>query len=344
MLDKESLKKFAEELSVEYAQKIGKHSDDAAYAASALQDLKLQVIRRAADLAGFDASSSSGMDLLWNAAHNMPDFSPDIFSSRRMSAISLGCAVLLGWLLGGVCSGLLGLVNMGGDILRPLAIFMAVWLQDYFAVNASARKYFLKIFGWTALAGIAARVCAGILRFGAGLRAIFPLGAARPGIFRAFWLALGLCVIFVLFSGKRGKADKELCQKALAAEIESRLVLLCLFFEEIADRENHLQALLADAGDASAVCRIKDCELAHAVMELMDFLTESQKSFLLRKLQKLGFKPVPVENNKFVWNGERDGKLYETVGLVKDGDVCLVLVRPAEYDGIVKKGLVQRLD
>lgn len=314
-------------------------------AAGILQDLKGAIVREAVELAGLDADADIGdlPALEWEFARNMPDFELGGAYAKSLSGWSLACAVLLGWLIGGVVSGLLGLLNLGGDILRAAAIFGAVWLEQYLAVSDVARNRLLKACGWLALGGVAARLAAGAIRFGAAWRTAF-LGASRPGLLKGAWLGLGLVFIFVFLARKKGAPDRQTLKLALQKQIRERL-------------QNALQALLlikscadelgackknAAAGNAMGGCPQKSCALAEGVLAVLDSLESGTRQFLGEKLAAMGYAPYNGANDGvFVWDAATHGDLYDVLGFVKDGDMCLELKKPIVREGVTRKGLAQ---
>lgn len=336
----ERLKEAANELVDVTAALVAAQAHDAAGIRTVLKDLKLRVAEKGAALADFAADNPDAFDVVWKCGEAMPDFQLQTSGERRMSAVSLASAVLLGWLAGGLLSGLLNLLNLGGDILRAAAIFLTVWLSDYLGANARARTKLLKIFGWTVLGGIATRFAAGIMRLGAGWRSLLPAGM-KPGFFRSAWLLLGIAVIFVFFSGKQVKPGKSFDRAALREELVQRLRFLTAIFSILKTWRGELARKTAAIEDASGNTA-SQAALLNAILEIMPSLPENPRAFLEEKLEKAGIRQQGPEESFFIWDPERDSGLYEVLGIIGQGDKCIAIRRPVEKDGAIVKGLAQR--
>lgn len=339
--EKGELKDIADSLAANVFTALQTSRDDPAGCKVILNDLKMQLSKKAASLSGLDPALPDNLDLIWKVSHALPPFTLKYDQGRRMSALSLAMAISFGWIAGGLVSGFLNFFYLGGEILRPVAIFLFVWLADYLSVNDSSRKRFLKIFGWSALAGIASRIAAGIFRFGSGWRAFLP-GVAKPGFFRSLWLMLGLAVIFIFFSGKRTSQTIFLDKDALASEIQGRLNILCLLFEEI-NKANSRVALELQAGKDNRAALEAQTDLNKVIVDILDSLPPPQREFLGQKLELAGIRDLEV-HNEFVWRESTDRQLYDGLGMVSDGDRVAVIRKPVEQRGRIEKGLVQRID
>lgn len=342
MEQEERLKEAANELVDVTAALVAAQAHDAAGIQTVLKDLKLRVADKAAALADFATDKPDNMDAVWKCGEAMPDFQLHTNGERRMSAISLASAVILGWLVGGVFSGLLNFFNMGGDVLRAAAIFVAVWLSDYLGANAAARTKLLRIFGWTVLGGIATRFAAGVMRLGAGWRSFLP-GGMKPGFFRSAWLILGIAVIFVFFSGKEVKPGKAFDRNDLRQVIIGRLRFLIAVFSLLKSWQAEIARKAADLDDANDNSA-SQAALLDALLQILPSLPQNSRAFLQEKLEKAGIRQQGPEESFFVWQPERDSELYEVLGLVQKGDKCVAVRRPVDKDGVLIKGLAQRVD
>lgn len=335
------MESIASDLACGATKTIESSSEDSALTQMALQDLKMEIVRRGAELA--DATTDANIVdlpcLQWELAHNMPDFELDEACSSRLSAWSLGSAVLLGWVIGGILSAFLGLLSLGGDILRAGAIFGAVWLEEYLATNSGARNRLLKICGWMALAGFASRLGAGVFRSVAGWRtAIF--GSTRPGLLKGIWLCVGVAVIFVFFAHRQGKPDRSRLKNALTQQILQRLQGARQIFMRLKACADELARISATAKDG--LCPRNDCALAAGVLGILDSLDTNTRLFLTDKLSAMGYESYGKEAI-FIWDGKTHGPLYETLGIIHDGDKCLVLKKPVVREGNITKGLAQSM-
>lgn len=336
------LEEAANELMDVTAALVAAQGHDAAGIQTVLKDLKLRVAEKAAGISGFAADTPDVQDIVWKCGEAMPDFQLPASGERRMSTVSLASAVLFGWLVGGLLSGLLNFFNLGGDILRALAIFASVWFSDYIGANARARTRLLKIFGWTALGAAAARIASGITRVGTAWRSLLP-GGIKPGIFRSAWLLLGLAVIFVFFSGKKIAPVKSFDRNALRLELVQRLrFLMAVFsiFKEWRQEMARKAAALADSDDKAA----GGAALLDAVIQVLPGLPPNPRAYLEGKLEKIGIRPQDSEDSFFVWDPERDSRLYDVLGIVNAGDKCVAIRGAVEKDGSIVKGLAQRID
>lgn len=337
---------FAEEVCKEIAKEplaVEKHL-------RLLDDLKMNVARAGASLAEGDRllPIAEKKELVWNIAQKLPDFDTQGLYQKRTSLQSLAASVLLGWFLGGIASALLNLIGMGGDILRVFAIFAAIWLNEYFVANPRARRIALSIFGLGALARFATMLAAGAVRFsgfsGFG-RLVF--GAARPNIFKAAWLMFGAFFLLIFFARKITAIDIVSFREELRTQIEQRLKLASFILKEIGERDKALLECRrgADADAGSPFCPKKTCQLAAGVLETLDSLSPDMRRFFRGKLAAVGFIPQSAteDADEFVWNSARDAALYNTVGLIHDGDRCLILKRPYQVDGKIVKGDAQRI-
>lgn len=335
---KERAAEAANKIAGEVAAAFRADPKDYAAHREALQDLKLTTARAAADLAGAAPDDA----LVWKLAADLPDYSDKSLYQARSSLVSLACAIFIGWILGGFVATLLGFLGLGGEILRPCAILACVWLEEYLAVNPSARKIMLAVLGLGALGRFAAALASGLVRFGSIRSLIFGAGP-RPNIFKTAWLWFGATLLLVFFSRKSTGLDIASFQRDLAAQICGRLTLLRFVFRELQKRDDEIAAMTAQgrSGDSGA-CPKKDCPLAKAALSLLDSLGPDQAAWLADALRQAGYEPKGGDSGYLIWNDETAGE-YEPVGLVKNGDRCLILKRPYEKDGELVPGRAQRL-
>lgn len=346
-MDQDKIKETASVLAEKAATAILQSKDDPGSVQRILVDLKREVIEAAAALAGADfyRNITEPEVLVWEISKNEPDFTISSNATARLSIISLAAAVFLGWLAGGLISGILGFFSLGGDILRALTIFAFIWLEDYLASTPDARHKFLKYAGWLSLAGLAARLGAGLARFGSGLRGLI-FGGVKPGFFKGVWLIIGAFFIFIFFSKRKAQPDLSAVKSLLLTQIEQRLSLFYLVFEKLSALGQSLRSLQQTETQNEAYCPRKECVLAQALYAIMPTLSPEQQKFAQDRLRIAGYAPESGEafGKTIFWNQQEHGKLYRTLGFVKDGDKCIVLKQPVIKDKEIIKGLVQTLN
>lgn len=314
--------------------------DDIAAHKQRLLDLKYSICRRAAEAQDADPDSP----LVWNLADNLPDFAVDTLYQTRASFLSLAVAVFLGWLAGGLLATLLGFLGLGGEIWRPLAIFGALWLEQYLGCNPRARRILLAVLGLGALGRFAAALASGMVRFSGvgGIRQLVFGAGTKPGIFRAAWLWFGAFFLYVFFAKKITGLDLDGFEENLERQIGQRYELADMVLEDV----NAARAALATAtngGNSGVYCPRSDCVLAQAAVSLLDSLDSDKRRYLTSSLARAGHAVKDADQDRLIWDQDAYGDLYEPVGLVRDGDPCLILSRPYEDAGKPVKGRVQRL-
>lgn len=334
------IKNFAEEQAGTIVSAIRQSPDDIALRQAALDDLKVLLCRRAAEAAHANPEET----LLWGIAHELPGFNTAPLYHARASLLSLTSAVLLGWFLGGILSTLLGFLSLGGEILRPCAIIATLWLEDYLGANAKARRIFLTVLGLGALGRFAVAITGGVARIASlgGMRQLI-FGAGRaPNIFKAAWLWFGAIFLYVFFAKKTTALDLASFKASLEEEIMAKYDLLLLFFQELASRDSRIAR--QNGEETSVGSNLKaDSPLVEAAISLLDTLPTDQRKFLTSALTLSGIDIKDQDREFLYWDTERDSPLYQPIGLVKDGDKCLILERPREGDGRTIRGRVQRV-
>lgn len=274
-------------------------------------------------------------DLAPALACELPPFSTDSLYEKRQNLLAMAGMTLLGWFLGGALSGLLSLVGMGGDILRVGGVFAMFWLSEYLSANPKARKIILAVMGLSGLTRMATSALGGFIGITGIRQAIFGLGRL-PNIFKTSWLFLGSFFVFVFMAKKVDGLNLAAFGDSLRDQVEDRLKLVYFVFGEIAARDGNSQGVPKGTCD-------KSCPLAEEVMSMLDGLEPDKKAHLLQALRLCGFEPH--DDGKFlVWDDAAYRDLYEPVGLVKNGDRCLVLSRPIKKDGKTIRGRVQRMN
>ncbi len=124
-------------------------------------------------------------------------------------------------------------------------------------------------------------------------------------------------------------------EESLKEQIAERLKLVYFVFSEIS-------AASGVENSGRSACG-KSCPLAEEVMSMLDGLPPQKTAHLLQALRLCGFEPHDA-GKWLVWDEAEHRDLYEPVGLVKNGDRCLVFSRPLTKDGKTIRGRVQRMD
>lgn len=312
---------------------------DSAKLQSELYDLRLATARAGAELINFQADP----DLVLALANALPEYTSESLYQSRSSLLSLGVAVFLGWLLGGFLDTLLNLAGLGGEILRPAAILGAIWLEEYLGINPRARRIMLTVLGLGALGRLAASLAAGVVRFSSLGSLIFRQGA-KPGFFKSAWLWLGAIFLYVFFARKTTGLNIIGFREDLLTQINQRLKLTCLVLQIIKDKTSELDKIKDQLARApkSDLCPKTDCQLALATLSMLNSFTPDQRRYLSDCLTLAGYAPKGQDSGYLVWNQVEYGDLYEPLGLIKDGDRCLVLQAPYQEGKEIIKGVVQR--
>lgn len=342
--------RLAFQLAGETVDSFSKFPDNLTLHQQTLIDLKQKVIDLAASLDnGIGLAALPGREeLLWSFAAHMPDFDTASLYQKRASLLSIAAAVLIGWLFGGLLSALLSLAGLGGDILRPLAVFGCIWLEEWMSSNPKARRVALTAMGMGGLVRFASLAVNGMFRFtsfSAMRQAVF--GAARPNIFKGAWLMAGALMTLLFLSKKITGMDLPAFRQSLQTQIEQRLRFLYFILKELDARDELLKkaSLENPAADDGGPCPRGSCSLAEAVMDVMGSLDASAAKYLRSELEAAGFSPRDAIKGQeyFVWNSEIHSPLYETVGIVRNGDRCRVLKAPYTVDGKTVRGHAQRV-
>ncbi|MEG6503126.1 adenosine deaminase, partial [Desulfovibrio sp. 1214_IL3152] len=136
-------------LADETLEKIASFPGDYAQHRQLLSDLKEDLVARCA---AKSADADIPEELRWSLARDMPDFSTDALYVKRYSLLSMAGIVFLGFFAGGLLSGLLGLIDMGGGILRVATVLGMLYGAEYLAGNPKARTRMLGFLGLGTLA------------------------------------------------------------------------------------------------------------------------------------------------------------------------------------------------
>lgn len=314
-------------------------ANDVARQNEVLYDLRLETVRQAAELVRAEPDENELRDL----AQALPAYDIASLYQTRASLLSLGSAVVVGWLLGGFLATVLGLFKLGGDILRPCAIFACLWGEEYFSVNPRARRIALAALGLGGLGRLAAALAAGAVRiasFGSIRQLIF--GALpRPNIFKCLWLWAGAIFLCIFFARRETSLNFPALKQSLVRQIEERLRFCALVLSELAKLRKEAATATDAAAGANGRCPRQDCELAQAALSLLDTLDADKSAWLAGILARVGYEPK--EGGRIIWDSAIHAGLYEPLGLIRDGDECLVLKRPYLVNGRVTRGQAQRL-
>lgn len=325
----------------EVAAAFEKQPRDYAAQKECLYDLRQTTARAAAELSGVRVSE----EVVWQLSKDLPAYDASALYQPRASIIALASAVALGWIMGGLLSTLLGLIGLGGEIIRPALIVVFLWLEEFFGANPRARKVMLTVLGLGALGRFAAALASGFVRIaslGSIRQLIFGAGMRR-GFFKSIWLWLGSIFLLIFFSRRSSGMDLRAFKESLTQQISQRLRLLILVFRELGEYSARLARLEATDSQDSPFCPKKDCALASAALSLLDQLKPDQAAWLTAALGRAGFEVHEPASRYLIWDSGKNSAEYDTVGLVRDGDNCLIL-RPAwTVNGVINKGLVQRV-
>lgn len=333
-------------LAKEVAQAIASNPRDYSGHLQKLSELKSAIVQTAAQSVSQAPETTYGRDeFLWRLAQDLPPFDTSSLYQKRASLCAILAAVLIGWLAGGLVSTLFDFVGLGGEILRPLMIFLAFWLEEYLCVNPRARKILLTVLGFAGLARFASLAVNGFFRFttlGALRSAIFGT-AAKPGFFRLTWMFFGAFLILAFLSRKISALDLRAFEESLRSQIEDRFKLCEQVLQTLQARDEELFACqkklnaLEEKGTNASHAR-----LIQTLISLLPTFSPQQQSLLLARLKEAGYSPDNHGSAMLVWDKEKYGAEYETIGLINDGDLCLVL-RPALHtpDGL-RRGRVQK--
>lgn len=339
MKEEKSIEELAEEKAEHVVALFKAAPDDLAQQNEALYDLRLETVRSAAAL----TEAKFEDDFLRGLAHDLPEYNIEALYQTRASLPALVSAILAGWLFGGFLATLLGFFGLGGEILRPCAIFGFLWAEEYFSTNQRARKIFLAAFGLGGLGRLAAALGSGAMRVFSftSLRRLIFGGVPRPNIFKCLWLWLGAVFLCIFFARRRTSINYPALRESLLKQIKERLVLSIYVFKEVANLQALLETGKKQAGERDSYCPRKNCELVNATLSLLDTLDQDKASWLSGILKRIGYEVG--DGGSLVWNSSVHAPLYEAIGAIADGDKCLVLRRPCTVNGKTIRGLVQRL-
>lgn len=329
---------LAATLADEAIEAIAAAPNDLAAHEQALYDLNISILRKAAA----SAQLNDATDLVLAFAQELPEFDTSSLYRTRASIVSLAAAVFTGWFAGGLVSSLLGILSLGGDVYRPLFVLGALWLEDYFAANPSARKILLTALGLGALGRLAAALANGLMRFtslGSIRNLIFGAGA-KFNIFKSIWLWLGAIFVLVFFARKLSGLDIAAFKSHLTTQVTQRLRLYYFFFSEIALREDKIERLEAHAKGSGGKEPMP--ALARAIMGMLDTFDAPTRQYLQSCLAQDGFDTMQAPNDTLIWQEDTHPAEYDALGLVKNGDVCKILRSPYRVGDKLVKGLVQR--
>lgn len=338
-----SLESIASDLAKKTCEFVAGHPDNTEAIKKELVDLKHSLVRDAASYRTRDSLSSirDEPELLYSLAQALA--APDLKSlfQTRTSFLSLAVAVIIGWIVGGLLSGVLSFFSLGGDILRAATIFLTVWGSEYLTSNPRARRIFLTCLGLGGLIRFAGMAAGGLVRLANPLswRAlIFP---GKLPFFKGVWLMTGAFFIVVFFSKKSSGIDIPVFRETLEAWILENMRLVLFILEQIDDRDAKIRTLKEDSesGEKDALLR-KQRDVIASLIELRDSLNADQRTYLNQKLSQAGIESSADEY--IIWNSLEHEALYDTVGLINDGDRARVL-RPVEnWHGKIVKGRAQR--
>lgn len=323
-------------------EKIPSFPRDFAQHRQLLSDLKEELVDLCAAKA---ASADIPEDLRWSLARDMPDFSTDALYVKRYSLPSMAGIVFLGFFIGGLLSKLLGLIDMGGEIIRVGTVLGMLYGAEFLAGNPRARSRLLLFLGLGALTTFAASMVAGVLRLASWAdfkSAVFGSSGA-PGLLKRLYLLLGAAFLFVLLAKKTTALDMAAFRISLEQQAQARARNLMTFFTAWDQLRTELDSLReqGQADTQTGKCPRSDCPLALGVIHLLDGMNAEARRFLSEQLAFMGYNPGEGHSH-IVWDDALHAELYDTVGLVRNGDRCRVLRRYSRSGDTVAKGHVQK--
>lgn len=341
------LREYADKFASGICEKIEKEPANLTMHARELAELKPQLAETAAQIAAGDKLSriENEKELIWTLAPELPDFDTDTLYRKKQSIQSLAMAVFLGWILGGLLSGVLSFLSLGGDILRALTIFVAVWASQYLTSNPGARRILLACLGLGGLARFAGMAASGLIRFGqfSSWRSIIFGAGKSVNIFKSVWLLGGALFVFTFFSRKIDGLDIPAFSASLSSQIAQELKLLTSFFALVNQKDTALAELRRDMNDGKLEKLLRgQGEIVDAIIELRPSLNDDQRKYIDQKLVQGGIELPP--DDLIIWNEAEHSPLYDTIGLIKNGDRAKIL-RPAKvWNGEITKGFIQRVN
>lgn len=329
-------------LAGDVLDEIGAAPHDFALHARLLYDLNKKIVEfqeSRAHMGGLEG-------FFWQMGESMPAFVTDALYQKRATLVSLAGMIALGWIAGGMLSTFLGLLGMGGEILRPLGVFCAMWISELLSAHPGARRGLLALLGLGGLAGFSSRLVSGMLRITspAGLyRALFGQ-AGRPSIFKGVYMVIGAAVMYVLISKKVVALDLPAFRESLLAQVHERVRLLEAICGELRELERRRQTD-DDSDNADVlrdICPRDSCRLAGDVLRHLEAMPSGLRRFFAESLACVGYSADSPEQEFIFWNSDEHSGLYDTIGLVSEGDRCLILERACTKDGSVTRGKVQK--
>ena len=308
-------------------EKIPSFPRDFAQHRQLLSDLKEELVDLCAAKA---ASADIPEDLRWSLARDMPDFSTDALYVKRYSLPSMAGIVFLGFFIGGLLSKLLGLIDMGGEIIRVATVLGMLYGAEFLAGNPRARSRLLLFLGLGALTTFAASMVAGVLRLAswADFKSAVFASRGAPGLLIRLFLLLEAAFLFVLLAKKTTALEMAPFRLSLTQPALARARNLKTFFTPWDQLRTEMDSL-REQGQADAQtgkCPRSDCPLALGVIHLLDGMNEEARRFLTEQLAFMGYNPGEGDSH-IVWDDAQHAELYDTVGLVRNGDRCRVLRR-----------------
>lgn len=323
-------------------EKIASFPGDYAQHRQLLADLKEDLV---AQCASRSACADISEELRWSLARDMPDFSTDALYVKRYSLLSMAGIVFLGFFAGGLLSGLLGLIDMGGGILRVGAVLGMLYGAEYLSGNPKARTRLLTFLGLGTLTTFAASLAAGILRLAswADFKSAVFGASSGPGLLKRLYLLLGAAFLFVLLAKKTTSLDVEAFRPSLRRQAQDRARYLATFFS-VWDKLHAEIDALGESGHQprhAGKCPRNDCPLALGVAHLLDGMDEQSRHFLSEQLVFMGYAPGE-DASHIIWDEKTHGGLYDTVGLVANGDRCRILRRYTHAGDSIVRGHVQK--
>ena len=337
---------LAQEMTDKLVAEIEKQPENHAAHLQLLEDSRHLVIREAAKMAHFHQADGNGdQEFLWNMAVRLPQFNISALYRKRASLLALAAAIVAGWFLGGLIASILDLLGLGGEILRPLAIFLVIWLEEYISLNPRARKIVLSILGFGGLARFASMAMGGLFRFtgfGSLRQAVF--GVARPNIFKFLWLMAGAIFIIVFFSRKVTGLDIPAFKQDLLVQLEQRLSFALYVLAEMKRQEDQLERLRMEIENGGQQREHgKAHKLARAISSVLPAMDINTRKFLRSALAENGFELQGNNEDIFVWHDNLHSQLYTSIGLIADGERARILQEPYIADGKIVKGHAQKI-
>ncbi len=257
------------------------------------------------------------------------------YYNTRFTLLSRCITVFLGLFIGNLLSTILNIIDLGGGFLQFICILTILYFSDYFAANDKIRTRILTALGLASVGRLALSITSAITNFGFfGIFRSSTFSILRGNnIFYNFYVVLATIFAFVFFSRTKPEFSSEKFAKALELNLNSWLNFVSLLLDKQNINYDKKQT-------KSDICPKNDCKLALNLIPFVQTLDENEKIWLSRLLADVGY--VAQNGNSIIWNSSEHAHLYNKLGLIEDGDKCIVLNQAILKDDEIHKGYVQK--